>query len=246
MRIHTSMQSDQRQPSRRFFLKSIGTTTAASAAFGVAKSQGQQEGKTAAGPLDPAPRAYTFLLPDEAAFVEAAVDVLIPKDEVGPGGVEAGVCYFIDQQLSGAFGIGGGMNLQGPFAAGMPTQGYQLPFTPQQIYRIGIQETNDHCRRAYGGRTFAGLTASERNTVLQGLQSGKITLVTVVGRLFMSTLLANTMEGYFADPAYGGNRGKAVWRMLGFPGVGQVYTDAIGTFRGRRQVLDPQSLSDFR
>ena len=27
------------------------------------------------------------------------------------------------------------------------------------------------------------------------------------------------MEGMFADPIYGGNRDKAGWKMIGFPGV---------------------------
>ena len=27
------------------------------------------------------------------------------------------------------------------------------------------------------------------------------------------------MEGFFADPMYGGNRDKVGWKMIGFPGV---------------------------
>ena len=29
----------------------------------------------------------------------------------------------------------------------------------------------------------------------------------------------NTMEGFFADPIYGGNRDMAGWKLLGFPGT---------------------------
>ena len=32
-------------------------------------------------------------------------------------------------------------------------------------------------------------------------------------------LLQNTVEGYFSDPIYGGNRDLGAWRMIGFPGA---------------------------
>ena len=41
----------------------------------------------------------------------------------------------------------------------------------------------------------------------------------VPSAVFFETLLANTIEGYFADPVYGGNRDMAGWRMIGFPGA---------------------------
>jgi gluconate 2-dehydrogenase gamma chain len=41
-------------------------------------------------------------------------------------------------------------------------------------------------------------------------------------------LLALTMEGYLSDPAYGGNRGMAAWKMIGFPGAYASYYDLVG------------------
>jgi len=35
------------------------------------------------------------------------------------------------------------------------------------------------------------------------------------------------MEGFFADPAYGGNRDMASWRMIGFPGARYDYRDFV-------------------
>lgn len=234
--------------SRRIFLKSLGASTAATAAaaasgFGVAHAQ---PAVAPAGALGSTLQAYTFLLPDEVAFIEAAVDVFIPKDDVGPGGVEAGVVYYIDQYLAGAFGVGSGTNLQGPFLPGSATQGYQLPFTPQQIYRIAIREVDIYCRDTFVDKPFPALSHDDRNGVLKRMQQGAISLPTVPARTFLLALYNNTMEGYFADPAYGGNRDKATWRMLGFPGVGYVYTEDIRTYSGRRQQLEPQSLADFR
>src|SRR5215475_10161210 len=49
---------------------------------------------------------YVYFNPAEVAFVEAAVERLIPKDPVGPGALEAGVPFFLDRQLAGLFGRG--------------------------------------------------------------------------------------------------------------------------------------------
>jgi len=93
---------------RRFFLRSAG---AAAAAAGSAASLAQTpaartardtSSSHAAPAALPGPDTYVFFNPDEAAFVEAAVERLIPSGEDGPGATEAGVAYFIDRQLAGA------------------------------------------------------------------------------------------------------------------------------------------------
>ena len=48
--------------------------------------------------------------------------------------------------------------------------------------------------------------------------------------MFFETLLANTVEGFFADPAYGGNRGMIGWRMVGFPGAYAQYLDVVDAY----------------
>ncbi len=40
-------------------------------------------------------------------------------------------------------------------------------------------------------------------------------------------LLQNTVEGFFADPLYGGNRDKVGWKLVGFPGVAAYYANKI-------------------
>jgi len=77
------------------------------------------------------PAAYTYLTEPESAFVEAAVGRLIPTDELGPGGREAAVAFYIDQQLSGQFGYAAKMYQQGPWQSdAAPEFGYQLPLNP--------------------------------------------------------------------------------------------------------------------
>ena len=51
------------------------------------------------------------------------------------------------------------------------------------------------------------------------LEKGAVDLPSLSSKLFFDLLWRNTEEGYFADPIYGGNRGKVGWKLIGFPGV---------------------------
>jgi gluconate 2-dehydrogenase gamma chain len=53
------------------------------------------------------------------------------------------------------------------------------------------------------------------------------------------------MEGFFADPIYGGNRGKVGWSMVGYPGLPATYRNEIETHRGKPIALSPRSIDDF-
>lgn len=164
----------------------------------------------------------------EAKFIEAAVDRLIPADPEWPGAAWAGVLTYIDRQLAAAFGAGARMYLKGPWIHDAPPeQGYQLRFTPAELYRIGIDETRQYARATFNGREFWDLGAPVMDEVLKGLESGAIKLPSLPAPVFFETLLANTIEGYFADPAYGGNRDMVSWRMIGFPGAYAQYADLI-------------------
>jgi len=44
---------------------------------------------------------------------------------------------------------------------------------------------------------------------------------------FFALLLANTQEGFFADPIYGGNRDMVGWKLVGFPGVRYDFRDVM-------------------
>jgi gluconate 2-dehydrogenase gamma chain len=193
----------------------------------------------------PAGAAYTHLNAAEVAFLEAAVDVLIPKDEVGPGGVESGVVVFIDRQLAGAFGRGARTYMQGPFREGTPMQGYQLPLTPAEVYRVAIAEMNAWCHANRGGKEFCALPAAEQDAVLREIDAGRLELPSVPARFFLALMLTNAVEGYFSDPIHGGNRGAGAWRMIGFPGAGGVYTRDMEPYRNRQYPADPKSIGDL-
>jgi gluconate 2-dehydrogenase gamma chain len=137
---------------------------------------------------------------------------------------------FIDRQLAGPFGQASRLYTKGPFRHGTPTQGYQGDLSPAGRYREGLAALDAYTRAAHAGRGFAQLPPATQDEVLKGLESGAIDLKLHSGadtRAFFELVLQNTMEGFFADPLYGGNRGMASWKMLGFPGARYDYRDHI-------------------
>jgi len=196
---------------------------------------------TAAPPLV---HSYTFLTSPEAAFVEAAVDRLIPADALTPSGTDCGVATFIDRQLAGAWGSGDRVYMQGPWQPGTPTQGYQLPMTPAEFFRAGIAATTAYCVKTYQ-KEFDRLVPDLQVQVLQSLEQGRIVLDGVPAQRFFDLLLDTAMQGFFADPLYGGNRDKVAWKMIGFPGVIAIYAEHIKTYRNRRYDVEPASIVDL-
>ena len=93
---------------RRDFLKGAVVGGAAAAGGTAAISTPEIAQAQQPVPATPAPGAagYAFLNLDEAAFVEALVDHMVPADEVSPKGTDLGVNIYIDRALAGAWGKG--------------------------------------------------------------------------------------------------------------------------------------------
>jgi gluconate 2-dehydrogenase gamma chain len=230
---------------RRNFLLGAGTAVAAGVAP-TAAAQAQQQSTPAAASAAGAsePTAYLTLTEAEVAFFTAAADTMIPADELTPSGTDCGIVTFIDRQLASAWGGGAKMYRNGPFRNAKREYGYQLPLTPRQFFAAGIVATNAWVRNAYG-KDFDRLAANEREDALRALEQGKATLDDFDSKAFFEALLQIAMEGFFADPIYGGNRNKASWRMIGFPGLPAVYANLIEAYRNKPYVVEPQSIADF-
>jgi gluconate 2-dehydrogenase gamma chain len=238
--------ADDKSPiARRNFLMGAGTAVAAGLAPAArAEAQQPKAAPGAAASAPSGPEGYLTLTAPEAAFFSAAADTFIPADELTPSATDCGVVTFVDRQLAGAWGGGAKMYRQGPFRKGTPTQGYQLPLTPREFFAAGIVATNAWSRKAYG-KDFDRLAPKEREAALKELEAGKAALGDFNGKEFFEALLKITMEGFFADPIYGGNRNKAGWRMVGYPGLPAVYSTLIDEYRNKRYVVEPQSIADF-
>ena len=182
---------------------------------------------SASPPSQIRPGPWAFFTADEAAFIEAAVDRLIPPDERGPGGKDAGCAVFIDRQLAGAYGNSDGLYEKPPFMPGVATQGYQGPDAPATIYRKALIDIADYVKSSFSGMSFPQIATVDQDKVLSGLEQGTIVLKNTPSASFFALLLQNTTEGFFADPIYGGNRDMAGWKLIGFPGARYDYRDWV-------------------
>jgi gluconate 2-dehydrogenase gamma chain len=237
--------ADETIPRRKFL---VGAGLAGTAvATGLAQTEpAKAQAAAPAAATPPAPQAEPLLLLNETehAFVVAAVDTMIPADELSPSGSDCGCATYIDRQLASAWGGGAKMYRSGPFLKGKPEQGYQLPLTPAEFITAGIAAANAWSRKTFG-KDFDRLDADKRIEALKAMQEGKAAFDNFNARAFFARLLTLTMEGFFGDPIYGGNRNMASWRMLGYPGLPATYANLIDEYRDKRYVAEPQSIADF-
>lgn len=231
---------------RREFLKVASAAGVAGAGLtpGLPGAAEAQNVPRVPAPSQTAPEGRLILTEPEAAFLSAAADTIIPADELSPSGSECGLVTFIDRQLASAWGGGARMYRAGPFHKGTPEQGYQLPLTPRDFFSSGIAAANEWSAKTYG-KVFDRLTPAQRAEALKAMEEGKAEFVDFDSKLFFQRLIVINMEGFFSDPIYGGNRNKASWRMLQFPGLPATYAAKIDEYRNKRYVVEPQSIEDF-
>jgi len=197
---------------------------------------------TAAAP--PVDEPLLTLTATEHAFFVAAVDTIIPPDQLSPSGSDCGVANFIDRQLAGAYGTGARLYRQGPFPKGKPEQGYQLSLNPREFFRAGVASANEFTRKTWA-KDFDRLNEEQRIVALKAMEEGKAEFKGFGSAMFFNALLQISMEGFFADPIYGGNRDMASWKMVGYPGLPATYRHDIRKYLGKTYDKPPRSIADF-
>jgi gluconate 2-dehydrogenase gamma chain len=238
--IREDLMADNAIARRKFLLGAgvAGTAVAARLAEPVAA---QMQTPPAPGSE---PQPMLVLSATEAAFISAVADTMIPADALSPSGTDCGIVTFADRQLASAWGGGAKMYRSGPFRKGKPEHGYQLALTPREFFAAGIAATNAWTRKLHG-KDFDRLAPTDREAALKALEAGRAEFGDLNGREFFDALLNLVMEGFLADPIYGGNKDKAAWKMIGFPGLPAVYANLIDEYRHKRYVAEPQSIADF-
>jgi gluconate 2-dehydrogenase gamma chain len=238
--------TDETIPRRRFLLGAGLAGTAVATGLAPAAGADAPKAPAPAAAADAGPQSEPLLILNESehAFVVAALDTLIPADELSPSGSDCGCAVYIDRQLASAWGGGAKTYRSGPFIKGKPEQGYQLSLTPAEFFSAGIAATNAWSRKTYG-HDFDRLPSNTRIEALKAMEEGKADFQNFSSKAFFARLLALTMEGFFADPIYGGNRNKVSWKMLGFPGLPATYANVFEEYRDKRYVAEPQSIADF-
>jgi gluconate 2-dehydrogenase gamma chain len=227
---------------RRSFVVGIGVASIAPAASALSEQREPPASSPRPGDTHANnPDVYLFFNASEAAFIEAACERLIPADELGAGALAAGVPNYLDKQLGGAWGAGERLYRSGPWTAGSASQGYQLPFTPGELFHHALRAINlDLDAR---GTAFPSMTADAQDAYLKSLEGGSADLGGVPSGVFFDMLLKMTVEGFFSDPVYGGNRDMVAWRMIGFPGAYADYYNSIDR-HGVKFEREPMSLGE--
>ena len=96
-----------------------------------------------------------------------------------------------------------------------------------------------------GGKPFDGFDAQQKIDAIKSWEAGKAEFNGFDSKLFFQRLLQITMEGFFADPMYGGNKNKVAWKMIGFPGLPANYREEIKSYYNKKYDKEPQSIADF-
>src|SRR5215469_1698885 len=127
---------------------------------------------------------------EQKRTLEAFLDRLCPKDELGPGAVEIGAQDYIEVQL----------------------EDYLAP--EKQTFLAGLAALDAYARQSQGS-PLADLSPEKRDQVLTDIDSGK---ASQNARIFFNRARRLMLEGMFGDPHYGGNKDFAGWDLIGYPG----------------------------
>jgi gluconate 2-dehydrogenase gamma chain len=230
---------------RRSFLKGAGAAgTLAATALSGAFPRPAEAQPAPAPQAAPQPEPLLTLTATEAAFLSAAYDTIIPADALSPSGTDCGLVAYIDRQLAGAWGSGARMYRNGPYLPGKPEYGYQLPLTPREYFAAGIKAANAWTTKTYG-KEFDRLSPGDRAAALTRMEQAQAQFEGIEAKTFFEALLQSAMEGFFADPIYGGNKNKVSWRMIGYPGLPATWAGKALEYRGKKITIEPQSIADF-
>ena len=148
---------------------------------------------------------------------------------------------FLDLQMVGAWGRGDLLYMRGQHLKGSWTQGYELEFTQADLFRRSITAINKQCNAK--GMPFSRMSNAAKDTFLTRLEKGEFHLDGVPSDVFFEALLDQTVQGFFSDPIYGGNKDKVGWRMLEFPGAYANYFDLVDK-HGMEFKREPMSIGD--
>jgi gluconate 2-dehydrogenase gamma chain len=126
------------------------------------------------------------------AVLAAAIDRLIPDDDFGPRAIESGAGRYVEGMLGRA------------------------DAELRNAWRSSLEQLDDlaHAREGAG---FAELPAEVQDDLLELVAAGGAPAGEPMAAFF-EILRTRAIEGYFGDPRWGGNAGRAGWALLGYEG----------------------------
>jgi hypothetical protein len=166
-----------------------------SANLGIHHSVRVREIRHRCEPVKEGAKVPTMLTQSQRATLRAFVDRLIPADDY-PGGWDAGVGDYLDRQFAGDLS-------------------HVL-----DTYRAGLDSLDTEAR-ATAGIGFVELDPAAQDDLLGRVERGEVAADWSVDPAeFFCAAAEHAAEGYYGDPANGGNRDGVSWRMIGFEVTG--------------------------
>ncbi len=183
-----------------------------------------------------------WLSSPEQATLAAAVARMLPRDS-DPGAVEVGVLDYLAGFLGGVDHI----HVQ-PDGARFHELGLrERPAWEQRIsmlrdkYRAGLRDLERRADERFR-QSFVELGEDQQDALLaqleedSGVRGGRPPAnqpVSSDGETFFIALAMHVRQGYYCDPAYGGNRDRAGWRAIGFDGPDSMGDVRLGRYTTR-------------
>ena len=215
----------------------MATSTLASSHNMVAKEHGK--------PADNASNIngrMTFQRDEDFEVLCAACERIYPKDSTGPGAIELGAPYFIDNQLAAAWGYNAREYTSAPFSKGIPEQGYQSAMYKRDVILSGIERINQVSKALYD-KGFVDIDNESKDKILLDFQNGLIDMEGISSSEFFTLFRDLTIAGVLSDPIYGGNANKMGWEMMQYPGAQMSYLNDID--KDEFVYLKPMGLRDM-
>ncbi len=175
--------------------------------------------------------ADRFFDDHQRATVEAAMARIIPTDDA-PGAREAGTIEFLDPYLAGLGRIYAKPDGSGfEELSGKRAEAWQRRIDRiRAVYVAGIADLDVRSGSVFGAE-FAALDPTQQDAILRQLDPDATVEADAGGEAaplqqtkaeidldFFPLLCLHTRQGFYADPIYGGNRGRIGWEVIGFPG----------------------------
>jgi hypothetical protein len=211
---------------------------------------------------------------NEQKILEALVETIIPSDSNGPGAKEAGVMYFIADQIGSDYGTNARMYMQPPFvkagisgpitvdgltySEGTPDvswaggQKYQYNMSLRDFWRYGLEALQKYSNSTLG-QNFEALSDNDRTLILNDLNDNKPTDFNgIVPKDFLQEVIFMTWSGFLMDPMYRGNVNMVGWTYTGFTGANM--GDSFNSGRDVRKLMvadkptrfEPHSLGQYQ
>ena len=136
---------------------------------------------------------FKYFTPEQAATIEAVAEQMIPADQ-DPGAKWAGVVHYMDLGLAGEL-----KEYRATYAAGLKN----LATLTKEVSE----------------KAFVELDFATQTKILEKLEADEVRAGGAPsGREFFQLVRRHTLEGFFGDPKYGGNREQIGWKILKFEG----------------------------